>query len=123
MKLAGSTRVLQCFYVDKLTSVQLQQRYLQEHGVYAHHGTLHDWIRADAQAPDRLENNNEKRFGLVGSVGRWIAMAAKIRKPGLGECGVGKMKPRVDGLEERIFRSQSPTRHETCWIAPGLTLH
>ena len=47
------------YYVEKLTPAQLQERYLQEHGVYAHHNSLLQWLRAPAQAPERLENDNE----------------------------------------------------------------
>ena len=39
--------------------MQLQQRYLQEHGVYAHHTTLLKWVTASAQAPERLDLNDE----------------------------------------------------------------
>ena len=46
-------------YVGKLTPAQIQERYLQEHGVYAHHQALADWLRASAQLPERLENDNE----------------------------------------------------------------
>ena len=47
------------YYVENLTATQLQQRYLQEHGVYAHHQVLLNWVSAPAQAPERLENDNE----------------------------------------------------------------
>ena len=47
------------YYVEKLTPAQIKERYLQEHGVYAHHDTLLHWLRAPAQAPERLENDNE----------------------------------------------------------------
>ena len=46
------------YYVDKLTSVQIQDKYLQEHGVYAHHKSLMYWLQAPEQQPERLENDN-----------------------------------------------------------------
>ena len=32
---------------------------MNEHGVYAHHQRLVEWLRAPAQALERLENDNE----------------------------------------------------------------
>ena len=37
------------------------------------------------------------------------------------EATVGRIG--TAGLQISVFRSQSPTRHETCWIATGLTLN
>ena len=46
------------YYVDGLTVVQVQEKYLQVHGVYAHHWYLQKWLDAPAQQPERLENDN-----------------------------------------------------------------
>ena len=46
------------YYVDKLTCARIQDKYLQEHGVYAHHEALMYWLRAPEQQPERLENDN-----------------------------------------------------------------
>ena len=47
------------YYVEKLTPTQLQERYMNEHGVYAHHQRLVEWLRAPAQALERLERDIE----------------------------------------------------------------
>ena len=36
------------YYVGKLTPAQIQERYLHEHGVYAHHNALLHWLRVPA---------------------------------------------------------------------------
>ena len=48
------------YYVGKLTPALIQESYLHEHGVYAHTNALLQWLRAPAQAPERLENDNER---------------------------------------------------------------
>ena len=45
--------------------------------------------------------------GSNGQSATKFAMAAKIRKTGFGACSVGKTKQRLEGLEQRVFRSQS----------------
>ena len=48
--------------------------------------------------------------------------ASEDSKARFGCVQCWKVEQRWEGLEQRVFRSQSPTRHETCWIATGLTL-
>ena len=45
------------YYVDKLTPTRLQDKYRDEHGVFAHRNNLIQWLDAPAQMPERLENN------------------------------------------------------------------
>ena len=56
----------QWYYVDKLTPTELQQKYLDEHGVFAHRSHLITWLKAAAQKPQRLENNESIHSHVCG---------------------------------------------------------
>ena len=47
------------YYVDGLRGADLQQKYLQEHGIWAHCSNLVKWLKAPAQALSILENNED----------------------------------------------------------------
>ena len=55
---AASKADLQYWYhVEKLSPTALQQRYLQEHGVFAHRTHLYSWLKAPAQKLPQLDTN------------------------------------------------------------------
>ena len=47
------------YYVDGLRGADLQQKYLQEHGIWAYCSNLVRWLKAPAQALSILENNED----------------------------------------------------------------
>ena len=55
---AASKADLQCWYhVEKMSPTALQQRYLEEHGVFAHRNNLYRWLQAPAQKLQQLDTN------------------------------------------------------------------
>ena len=55
---AASKADLQYWYhVEKLSPTALQQRYLEEHGVFADRGNLVRWLKAPAQKLQQLDAN------------------------------------------------------------------
>lgn len=51
--------LLRWHYVEELPPTNLQERFLTEHGVWAHRWNLHKWVTAPAQALPTLENNED----------------------------------------------------------------
>ena len=51
--------LLRWHHVDQLTPQQLQERFLYEHGQWAHCDHLQTWLKAAAQALPILENNED----------------------------------------------------------------
>ena len=55
---AASKADLQYWYhVEKLSPTELQQRYLEEHGVFADRANLYTWLKAPAQKLQQLDTN------------------------------------------------------------------
>ena len=54
------------YHVDKLSPSDLQERYLQVHGIYADRGNLVSWLNAPAQALPILENNESMLSNACG---------------------------------------------------------
>ena len=45
------------YHVEKLTPTELQQRYLEEHGVFANRAALVRWLKGPAQKLQQLDSN------------------------------------------------------------------
>ncbi len=56
------------YYVDKLTPTRQQDKYRDEHGVFADRSHLIRWLDAPAQMPERLENNESIHSHACGEV-------------------------------------------------------
>jgi hypothetical protein len=61
--------LMRWFHVEGLTPTQLVSKYRTEHGIFAAHSNLVRWLRAPAQQPTKLDNNED----ILGhACGEWI---------------------------------------------------
>ena len=54
------------YHVEKLSATELQQRYLEEHGVFADRANLYTWLKAPAQKLLQLDTNESIHSNACG---------------------------------------------------------